>query len=173
MDREYPELSLSRAELLNRAPFVYCCYSSPVAMTTAALVVLTAFVLPPPSVASSLLLLPPLSPSPSLPFSPSLPLPFPTPPPPFPTPPPPFPSLPLSLPPSLPLSLSPSLSLPPSLPPQVILFSNDVSFVSECVLVILSLLYPLQYLFPAIPLLPTSMPSAENVRTKKNIFARL
>ena len=47
---------------------------------------------------------------------------------------------------------------------QVILHSHDVSFVSECVLMIVALLYPLQYLFPVIPLLPTSMPTAENVR---------
>jgi hypothetical protein len=46
---------------------------------------------------------------------------------------------------------------------KVFLYSEDVSFVSECVLVLLSLLYPLQYLFPCIPLLPTSMPTAENL----------
>ena len=66
------------------------------------------------------------------------------------------------------LLLSYLLSIPPPPPPppsltQVILYSEDVSFVSECVLILLSLLYPLQYLFPCIPLLPTSMPTAENV----------
>ena len=46
---------------------------------------------------------------------------------------------------------------------QVILHSEDPAFVTECVLTFVGLLYPLQYLFPIIPLLPTSMPTAENV----------
>ena len=63
-----------------------------------------------------------------------------------------------------------ALSLPSPLPPphththtQVILHSHDMAFVTECVMTIMALLYPLQYLFPVIPLLPTSMPTAENV----------
>ena len=47
----------------------------------------------------------------------------------------------------------------------MILHSEDPAFVTECVLTIVGLLYPLQYLFPIIPLLPTSMPTAENVST--------
>ena len=46
---------------------------------------------------------------------------------------------------------------------QVVLHSEDPAFVTECVLTFVGLLYPLQYLFPIIPLLPTSMPTAENV----------
>ncbi|XP_011405011.1 PREDICTED: MAP kinase-activating death domain protein-like [Amphimedon queenslandica] len=46
---------------------------------------------------------------------------------------------------------------------KVIIHSQDYAFASRCVITILSLLYPLQYLFPVIPLLPTSLPSAENL----------
>lgn len=33
-----------------------------------------------------------------------------------------------------------------------------------CVLALVALLYPLEYMFPVIPLLPVFMPSAEQVR---------
>lgn len=46
---------------------------------------------------------------------------------------------------------------------KVVVHSADAAFVSTCVLVVVALLYPLQYLFPVIPLLPSSMPSAENL----------
>ena len=51
---------------------------------------------------------------------------------------------------------------------QVILYSSDPGFAAECVLSIVALLYPLQYLFPVIPLLPTCMPTTENVCIERN-----
>ncbi len=52
---------------------------------------------------------------------------------------------------------------------QVIVHSSDCALVSECVLTILNLLYPVQYLYPLIPLLPTSMPSTENVSSARQL----
>ena len=46
---------------------------------------------------------------------------------------------------------------------QVILHSKSYSLAAQCVFTLLTLMYPLQYLFPVIPLLPSCMPSAENV----------
>ncbi len=68
--------------------------------------------------------------------------------------------------------IPPRNSQPNSLPPvhQVIVHSSDSSFVSECVLTILALLYPVQYLYPLVPLLPTSMPTAENVSSGRQLL---
>lgn len=46
---------------------------------------------------------------------------------------------------------------------KIILHSRSYEFVSQCVMTIQGLLYPLQYLFPVIPLLPTCLPNAENL----------
>lgn len=43
------------------------------------------------------------------------------------------------------------------------LISRNYNAVSMCVLAIVSLLYPLEYMFPVIPLLPSYMLSAEQV----------
>ena len=41
--------------------------------------------------------------------------------------------------------------------------SKDYNAVSLCVLALVALLYPLEYMFPVIPLLPAWMQGAENV----------
>ncbi|VDD91121.1 unnamed protein product [Enterobius vermicularis] len=46
---------------------------------------------------------------------------------------------------------------------KVILQSRNFNAVSLCVLAIVALLYPLEYMFPVIPLLPSCMPSAEQL----------
>uniref|UniRef100_A0A158R4P6 MAP kinase-activating death domain protein n=1 Tax=Syphacia muris TaxID=451379 RepID=A0A158R4P6_9BILA len=46
---------------------------------------------------------------------------------------------------------------------KVILQSRNYNAVSLCVLAIVALLYPLEYMFPVIPLLPSCMPSAEQL----------
>jgi hypothetical protein len=46
---------------------------------------------------------------------------------------------------------------------QVVLQSRDYNALSLCVLAVGALLYPLEYMFPVIPLLPTHMEQAENV----------
>uniref|UniRef100_A0A915K3N1 MAP kinase-activating death domain protein n=1 Tax=Romanomermis culicivorax TaxID=13658 RepID=A0A915K3N1_ROMCU len=46
---------------------------------------------------------------------------------------------------------------------KVVLQSRDFNAVSMCVLSLVSLLYPLEYLFPVIPLLPNYLPGAENL----------
>jgi DENN (AEX-3) domain len=49
---------------------------------------------------------------------------------------------------------------------QVLLRSKDVNAVSMCVMAYVAMLYPLEYMFPVIPLLPACMPSAEQVIKK-------
>ena len=46
---------------------------------------------------------------------------------------------------------------------QVILQSRDYNALSMSVMAFVSMLYPLEYMFPVIPLLPTCMASAEQV----------
>eukprot|EP00117_Sycon_ciliatum_P024342 scpid26232/ scgid20445/ MAP kinase-activating death domain protein; Differentially expressed in normal and neoplastic cells; Insulinoma glucagonoma clone 20; Rab3 GDP/GTP exchange factor len=46
---------------------------------------------------------------------------------------------------------------------KVVFQSRDYNLLSMCVMAIISLLFPLEYLFPIIPLLPTSMPNAETL----------
>lgn len=46
---------------------------------------------------------------------------------------------------------------------QVILQSRNYNAVSMCVMALVALLYPLEYMFPVIPLLPVFMPSAEQL----------
>ena len=46
---------------------------------------------------------------------------------------------------------------------QVVFQSRDYNLLSMCVLAVVSLLFPLEYLFPIIPLLPTSLPNAETL----------
>uniref|UniRef100_A0A915A4M9 MAP kinase-activating death domain protein n=1 Tax=Parascaris univalens TaxID=6257 RepID=A0A915A4M9_PARUN len=46
---------------------------------------------------------------------------------------------------------------------KVVLQSRNYNAVSMCVMAIVALLYPLEYMFPVIPLLPSHMPSAEQL----------
>ena len=46
---------------------------------------------------------------------------------------------------------------------QVILQSRDYNALTMSVMAFVSMLYPLEYMFPVIPLLPTCMASAEQV----------
>ena len=46
---------------------------------------------------------------------------------------------------------------------KVCLHSRDLNSLSLCVLALTQLVYPLQYMFPVIPLLPTSMPGSEQL----------
>ncbi|VDP20850.1 unnamed protein product [Onchocerca flexuosa] len=46
---------------------------------------------------------------------------------------------------------------------KVVLQSRNYNAVSMCVLALVALMYPLEYMFPIIPLLPSFMPSAEQV----------
>uniref|UniRef100_A0AC35U4W9 MAP kinase-activating death domain protein n=1 Tax=Rhabditophanes sp. KR3021 TaxID=114890 RepID=A0AC35U4W9_9BILA len=46
---------------------------------------------------------------------------------------------------------------------KVVLQSTNYNAVSMCVLSLVALMYPLEYMFPVIPLLPSYMPSAENI----------
>uniref|UniRef100_A0A915PNB8 MAP kinase-activating death domain protein n=1 Tax=Setaria digitata TaxID=48799 RepID=A0A915PNB8_9BILA len=46
---------------------------------------------------------------------------------------------------------------------KVVLQSRNYNAVSMCVLAIVALMYPLEYMFPVIPLLPSFMPSAEQL----------
>ncbi|OQV14717.1 MAP kinase-activating death domain protein [Hypsibius exemplaris] len=46
---------------------------------------------------------------------------------------------------------------------KVLLRSKDVNAVSMCVMAYVAMLYPLEYMFPVIPLLPACMPSAEQL----------
>uniref|UniRef100_A0A0N5CCS5 MAP kinase-activating death domain protein n=1 Tax=Strongyloides papillosus TaxID=174720 RepID=A0A0N5CCS5_STREA len=46
---------------------------------------------------------------------------------------------------------------------KVILQSTNYNAVSMCVMALVALMYPLEYMFPVIPLLPSYMPSAENI----------
>lgn len=46
---------------------------------------------------------------------------------------------------------------------QIILQSRDYNALSMSVMAFVAMLYPLQYMFPVIPLLPTCMGSAEQV----------
>ncbi len=47
---------------------------------------------------------------------------------------------------------------------KVLLKSRDYNALTMSVLALTEMLYPLQYMFPVIPLLPTSLPGAEQVR---------
>ena len=47
--------------------------------------------------------------------------------------------------------------------PQVILQSRDYNALSMSVMAFVAMIYPLEYMFPVIPLLPTCMASAEQV----------
>ena len=46
---------------------------------------------------------------------------------------------------------------------KVIIHSRDLNSLSLSILALSSLLYPLQYMFPMIPILPTSMPGSEQL----------
>ena len=46
---------------------------------------------------------------------------------------------------------------------KVILHSRDMNALSLSVLSLTHMLYPLQYMFPVIPILPTSMPGSEQL----------
>uniref|UniRef100_A0AAF5I3S8 MAP kinase-activating death domain protein n=1 Tax=Strongyloides stercoralis TaxID=6248 RepID=A0AAF5I3S8_STRER len=46
---------------------------------------------------------------------------------------------------------------------KIILQSTNYNAVSMCVMALVALMYPLEYMFPVIPLLPSYMPSAENI----------
>lgn len=48
--------------------------------------------------------------------------------------------------------------------PQVILQSRDYNALSMSVMAFVAMIYPLEYMFPVIPLLPTCMASAEQVK---------
>ena len=48
---------------------------------------------------------------------------------------------------------------------QVLMYSAKYWLVPEAVLSMATLLYPFSYLYPLIPLLPSSLPDAENVST--------
>lgn len=50
---------------------------------------------------------------------------------------------------------------------KVVIQSRNYNAVSMCVLSLVHLLYPLEYMFPVIPLLPAYMPSAEQVSATK------
>lgn len=47
---------------------------------------------------------------------------------------------------------------------QVILQSRDYNALSMSVMAFVAMIYPLEYMFPVIPLLPTCMASAEQVK---------
>lgn len=47
---------------------------------------------------------------------------------------------------------------------KVILQSRDYNALSMSVMAFVAMIYPLEYMFPVIPLLPTCMASAEQVR---------
>ncbi len=69
------------------------------------------------------------------------------------------------------------LTLPPSfqvfslilLERKVVLQSRDYSALTVSILSLTKLLYPLEYVFPVIPLLPTSMSGAEQVRKRPRV----
>lgn len=52
---------------------------------------------------------------------------------------------------------------------QVLIQSRNYNAVSMCVLSFVNLLYPLEYMFPVIPLLPSYMNSAEQVIKEDNL----
>ncbi len=52
---------------------------------------------------------------------------------------------------------------------KVVLQSRDYSALTVSILSLTKLLYPLEYVFPVIPLLPTSMSGAEQVRTSPRV----
>lgn len=62
------------------------------------------------------------------------------------------------------LPLNNTIKIPLNLIFQVILQSRDYNALSMSVMAFVSMLYPLEYMFPVIPLLPTCMASAEQVR---------
>lgn len=47
---------------------------------------------------------------------------------------------------------------------QIILQSRDYNALSMSVMAFVAMIYPLEYMFPVIPLLPTCMASAEQVK---------
>lgn len=49
---------------------------------------------------------------------------------------------------------------------QVVLQSRDYNALSMSVMAFVAMIYPLEYMFPVIPLLPTCMASAEQVGRK-------
>lgn len=51
-------------------------------------------------------------------------------------------------------------------PRQVVLQSRDYNALSMSVMAFVAMIYPLEYMFPVIPLLPTCMASAEQVSLK-------
>ena len=52
---------------------------------------------------------------------------------------------------------------------QVVLQSRDYNALSMSVMAFVAMIYPLEYMFPVIPLLPTCMGSAEQVRYSHRI----
>ena len=48
---------------------------------------------------------------------------------------------------------------------KVVVQSHDYSALTFCILAMTRLLYPLEYVFPVIPLLPSCMPGSEQVTT--------
>ncbi|KAM3172720.1 hypothetical protein ACTXT7_013954 [Hymenolepis weldensis] len=46
---------------------------------------------------------------------------------------------------------------------KVLLKSKDYNALTMCILALTNMLYPLQYMFPVIPLLPTSLPNADQI----------
>lgn len=52
---------------------------------------------------------------------------------------------------------------------QVILQSRDYNALSMSVMAFVAMIYPLEYMFPVIPLLPTCMSSAEQVKFHSRI----
>lgn len=46
---------------------------------------------------------------------------------------------------------------------KILLRSRDYNALTMCILALTKMLYPLQYMFPVIPLLPTSLPNAEQI----------
>lgn len=56
---------------------------------------------------------------------------------------------------------------------QVVFQSRDYNALSMSVMAFIALIYPLDYMFPVIPLLPISMDLSECVSTRKNWFYSL
>lgn len=54
---------------------------------------------------------------------------------------------------------------------KVVFQSRDYNALSMSVMAFVAMIYPLEYMFPVIPLLPTCMNCAEQVRSIKNVVA--
>jgi hypothetical protein len=52
---------------------------------------------------------------------------------------------------------------------KLLLQSRDYNALCMCVMALVAMLYPLEYMFPVIPLLPTSLESAEQVRPDSSV----